>query len=72
MLIGSKEDSIPEGPEAQMFQKTNKQIPTFALLQLKQVSGFTRYSPIWGNKTYKELAKLQQGSNRDQGGVLWE
>lgn len=69
MLLGSGAESIPEGLEAQKFQKPNKLMPTYTLLQkvwnktkqLQDVHGFMTYSPIWDNSTYAELAKIQQG-----------
>lgn len=51
-------DFIPEGLEAQLFQRPNKQMPTYTSLQkvwnkakqLQHVKGFTIYRPIWGKK----------------------
>lgn len=68
LLIGSGAETIPMGLEAQMFHKSNKLTPTFTVIQkiwnkgrqLQEVTGFTEYSPIWGNFSYVELAKLKQ------------
>lgn len=70
LLTGTGAESVPEGLEAQLFQQPNKQMPTYTLLQqvwnkvkqLQQVTGYTAYSPLWRNKTYEELAKLQRGA----------
>lgn len=72
MLIGSGVESIPEGLEAQQFQRPNKQMPTYTLFQkvwnkakLQNVTVYTAYSPLWGNQTYTNWPK----SNRGPGGI---
>lgn len=69
LLVGTGADSIPEGLEEQAIQQSNKQKTTYALLQkvwnkskqLQSVTGYIAYTPFWGNHTYAELAKIQQG-----------
>lgn len=69
MLFTPGAETIPMGLEAQKFIRSNKQTPTLSLIQkiwnkgrqLQGVQGFTDFSPIWENRTYVELAKLQQG-----------
>lgn len=78
MLIGTGAETIPLGLEAQLFHKSNKLTPTLTLIQkvwnkgrqLQEVTGFTEYSPIWGNLSYVELAKLQQGPRWRSFGVI--
>lgn len=68
MLIGSGAESIPEGLEAQQFQRLNKQMPTYTLLQkvwnkakpLQTVTGIQLTSHS-GETTHAELAKIEQG-----------
>lgn len=56
--------------EALAYAKSNKQFPTFALVQkiwnkarqLQMVEGFTKYSPIWDNGYYPELQTLTRGA----------
>lgn len=69
MLIGTGTETVLMSLEAQVFHKSNKQMPTLTLMKkiwnkgkhLQGVLGFTEYSLIWGNLSYVELAKLQQG-----------
>lgn len=37
--------------------------------QLQDVTGFTKYSPIWGNNYYNELKKLHYGAKWQQYGI---
>lgn len=70
-------DSISEGFESQAFRKPNKHFPTYNLIQkiwnkakhMQRVTSFTKYSPIWHNTSYEELAKLQQGARWKHFGV---
>lgn len=58
---------MPTGLEAMAFAKSNRLLLTYILIQkvwnkakqLRQVTGFTHYSPIWQNHNYPELAKTQ-------------
>lgn len=69
MLRCTGADSALIGLEARLFGKPHKTFLTYKLLhkvwnkakQLMGVEGFTAYNPIWGNKSYGELFKLQQG-----------
>ena len=68
---------IPEALEAQAFAKPHKKFPTFSLIQkvwnkvkyVQNAEGYTKYSPIWQNDTYIELAKLQSGARWRQYGI---
>lgn len=75
LLFASEAKTIPMGLEAQLFLKSNKQPLTLRQKiwnksrKLQGVQGFTNFSPIWGNRSYVELAKLQQGSRWHAYGV---
>lgn len=52
------------------LSKSNKLYPSYVLMQrtwnkprqLQQVTGFTRFSPIWGNAHYSDLALIHYGA----------
>lgn len=68
---------VADGLEALQYNKSNKLFPTYALMQkiwnkvrmLQGVEGFTRYSPIWENNHYSEIAKIPYGPKWQQYGV---
>lgn len=59
------------------FSKSNKLHPTYVLMQkvwntvrmMQGVQGFTKYSPIWDNNYFPEIAKLQYGTKWKQFGI---
>lgn len=65
VLYAVRAQTLPKGLEARLFLKSNKSYPTYRLMhkvwskvkQLRQVRGFTAYSPIWSNQDYPELAR---------------
>lgn len=69
--------NVDMGLQALTFSKSNKLFPTYALMQkvwnkarqMKEVIGFTRFSPIWGNGHYSELKSLQYGAKRKLYGI---
>ena len=69
---------MADGLEALSFAKSNKRFSTYNLMQkvwnkvreLQQVEGFTRFSPIWGNRRYLELERLQYGTKWQKYGII--
>ena len=66
-----------EGLEALWYAKSNKRFPTYVLMQkvwnkvrmMQGVTGYTKYSPIWDNLHYREIAKIPYGSRWKQHGI---
>lgn len=66
-----------DGLEALQYNKSNKLFPTYALMQkiwnkvrmLQGVQGYTKYSPIWENNHYTEIAKIPYGVKWKQYGI---
>lgn len=66
-----------DGLEALHYNKSNKLFPTYALMQkiwnktrmLQKIQGYTKYSPIWENNHYMEIAKIPYGRKWKQYGL---
>lgn len=68
---------VADGLETLHFSRS-KNYPTYPPMQkiwnkvrmMQNVTGFTRYSPIWDNNYYHEVAKLQCGVKWRQYGII--